>query len=217
MIKFRERNHVKIKEYYKIAGSKDRYIFEIAKSTDDFYNNCLVGSHILSMSKTIMNEVMCLAESLGARMWYQDTDSFFICKADLKLLKEKFKEKYDRELEGKDLGQFHNDFCSRDGNDNVDCATESLFIRKKLYFNKLLMKDKSENICYRSTGISPKAIEKSALKLDKNLNTAVYKLYRDLYDGKYVEMDLLDGASVFKFNKDCTVESRSNFKRIIHK
>jgi DNA polymerase elongation subunit (family B) len=116
-----------------VTGSKDLFIFEIHKSTIDFFNNCLVGSHILAMSKRIMNEVMCLSEDLGGRMYYQDTDSFFIHTDDLKMLETEFKKTYNRELVGKDLGQFHSDFSSRDGRSDVKYALECLFIRKKNY------------------------------------------------------------------------------------
>jgi DNA polymerase elongation subunit (family B) len=87
-LKYAVKNYMKIISWQKVNGSgrspswtkslsNDLYLFEIHKSTADFFNNCLIGSHILAMSKRIMNEVMCLAEELGLRMYYQDTDSFF--------------------------------------------------------------------------------------------------------------------------------------------
>jgi hypothetical protein len=100
MMKYRVRNYQKIISYQKVEGSDNdepTYMFEITKSTADFYNNCLLGSHILSMSKRIMNEVMCLAEDEKCHMYYQDTDSFFIDKDDLeKILKPAFEKKYNR-------------------------------------------------------------------------------------------------------------------------
>ena len=57
-----------------------------------------------------MNEVMCLAEDLNIKIYYQDTDSMHIEKDKLELLNNKFKLIYGRDLIGKNLGQFHNDF-----------------------------------------------------------------------------------------------------------
>jgi hypothetical protein len=37
-----------------------------------------IGAFILSMSKRIMSEVMCLAEDNGIEIYYQDTDSMHI-------------------------------------------------------------------------------------------------------------------------------------------
>jgi hypothetical protein len=62
------------------------------------------------MSKRIMNEVMCTAEDLGIRIFYQDTDSMHIDMNRLNDLAIEYKSRFGRELIGKNLGQFHNDF-----------------------------------------------------------------------------------------------------------
>ena len=38
-----------------------------------------IGVMILSISKRIMNEVICTAEDYGIEIYYQDTDSMHIC------------------------------------------------------------------------------------------------------------------------------------------
>ena len=53
------------------------------KPTNNHFNNSLLGIQILSMSKRIMNEVMCLAYDIGCHIFYQDTDSMHIFKDDL--------------------------------------------------------------------------------------------------------------------------------------
>ena len=53
---------------------------------------------------------MCLAYDIGCRIFYQDTDSMHIFKEDLPKLEQEFRQKYNRELRGKNLGQFHSDF-----------------------------------------------------------------------------------------------------------
>ena len=70
---------------------------------------------ILAMSKRIMNEVMTLAEDLKINVYYQDTDSLHIESDKLEELRTVFKNKYNRELIGKNLGQFHSDFESSKG------------------------------------------------------------------------------------------------------
>ena len=57
-----------------------------------------------------MNEVMTTAEDLDIKIYYQDTYSMHIVKDKLNLLADEFKKRYNRELIGKNLGQFHNDF-----------------------------------------------------------------------------------------------------------
>ena len=75
------------------------------KPTNNHFNNSLLGIQILSMSKRIMNEVMCLAYDVGCHIFYQDTDSMHIFKDDLPKLEEAYKNKYNRELRGSNLGQ----------------------------------------------------------------------------------------------------------------
>ena len=86
-------------------------IYKLQKATLNQFNNCLFGVTVLSISKRIMNEVMCLAEDLGINIYYQDTDSMHIEHDKLSLLSERFKEIHKRELIGENImGCFHNDF-----------------------------------------------------------------------------------------------------------
>eukprot|EP00966_Prymnesium_polylepis_P310999 7185420-Prymnesium_polylepis.1 len=62
------------------------------------------------MRKVIMNEVMCLAEDIGADIEYTDTDSMHIDFDKVDDLADAFRVKYGRELIGEHLGQFHVDF-----------------------------------------------------------------------------------------------------------
>ena len=47
---------------------------------------------------------------------------------DLEKLEKAFEEKYHRPLKGTNLGQFHSDFTSFNGREDVQCAVESLFL-----------------------------------------------------------------------------------------
>jgi len=48
-----------------------------------------------------MNEVMCTAEDNDVEIYYQDTDSMHLNVDDIDTLKNAFRLKYNRELEGK--------------------------------------------------------------------------------------------------------------------
>jgi hypothetical protein len=212
---YKNKNYEKIIDCSYVGGNKT--CFKVSKPINDYFNNVLLGSHVLAMSKRIMNEVMCLGEDIGCKMFYQDTDSFFIIKDDLAKLESMFETMYGRKLSGKDLGQFHPDFSSRDGRDDVVCAKECLFIRKKLYCCKLLMSDNTENITYRAKGTTDLAIEYAAKEKypDLNLVDAIFQLYKDIYNGEIIETDLCIGKPQFKINKNFTVESLTEFKRVI--
>ena len=84
-----------IKEVRKIPNSF-QYLVKQNKSIDKQFNNCVFGVSVLSMSKRIMNEVMCLAEDLKINIYYQDTDSMHIEHDKIKLLLEAFNNKYGR-------------------------------------------------------------------------------------------------------------------------
>jgi hypothetical protein len=85
-------------------------IVHLIKPIDDHRNIAQVGASVLSWSKRIMNEVMCLAEDLGIELFYQDTDSIHMYEENITKLSNQFKSKYNRELIGEELGQFHTDF-----------------------------------------------------------------------------------------------------------
>ena len=54
------------------------------------YNYCHCGVEILSMSKRIMNEVMCSAEDLDLEIFYQYTDSMHIKYEEVPILTKDF-------------------------------------------------------------------------------------------------------------------------------
>ena len=95
-----------------------KYRVKIHKSINKHFNYASCGVEILSMSKRIMNEVMCLAEDKGLKISYQDTDSLHIDYEHVEILKKEFTDKYGREIEGKYLGEFHVDFDLHDEDDN---------------------------------------------------------------------------------------------------
>ena len=143
---FIRNNFNSIREFAKL--SSDQYRFKTYRFEN--FNRQHVTCEILSVSKNIMNEVMCTADDMGAEIYYTDTDSMHIESDKVKPLADVFREKYGRELIGKNLGQFHSDFEFSESYHAVDgklvkvgesidavgeiLAVKSIFLgKKKLY------------------------------------------------------------------------------------
>lgn len=205
------RNYNWAKSYVKF-GSKTE--LNSVKSLNDHYNIAHVGVCILSMSKRIMNEVMCLAEDKQLELYYQDTDSIHIKDRDIQQLSSAFQEKYNRELIGKAMGQFHSDFSMK-GCSNIT-ARRSIFLGKKSYIDELVGYDSegNEHIDYhiRMKGIPETCMYYTATK---NGYANVFEMYEALLTGKKIEADLTEGGSKanFKFNDDYSIHTLSVFKR----
>lgn len=180
------------------------------------FNIAQVGTTILSMSKRIMNEVMCLAEDNNLDVYYQDTDSNHILDKDIEVLADLFEKKYGRELIGKGFGQFHSDFEIQGTTDVY--SRKAIFLGKKCYIDELvgMNKDGKEVIDYhiRMKGIPNSCILYTAEKLGYS---TPFELYEDLYKGKAISFDLTnDGTKAnFKFQKDYSVNTMSMFARTI--
>ena len=202
------------------------------KAINKHFNFTPLGVNILSMSKRIMNEVMCLAEDNDIPIYYQDTDSMHLRESDLNKLSELYKTKYHRELIGKSLGQFHSDFANIKGSENMPVAIKSIFVGKKTYIDMLYDKTTGEIAFHcRAKGIPTDVLVKTAnkkypdyipCKLIDGLvypqsigeNYSIYKLYEDLYSGREVEFDLCIGSKpCFDMKSNYSIKTKSSFIR----
>ena len=179
------------------------------KTLIEHYNIAQVGVCILSMSKRIMNEVMCLAEDNKCDIYYQDTDSMHLQDCDIKKLSDAFSAKYGRNLIGKGLGQFHSDFELKGCKDVY--ATKSIFLGKKCYIDELKGTDEvtgEEKIGFhiRMKGIPNKCIYHTCEQLGYE---NPYALYQDLYNGKKITFDLTNNNTkpVFKFDNNYSIHT----------
>ena len=218
---FLSRNYNWITSYSKF-GTKTKV--KKVKTLIDHFNIAQVGVSILSMSKRIMNEVMCLAEDNDLQIFYQDTDSMHIKDKDIATLSGAFTAKYGRELIGKNMGQFHSDFDIKykDNGIEYECknviARRSIFLGKKSYIDELVgTNEKGEEVVdyhIRMKGI-PNACLKHATK--KNNFANVFDMYEALYNGKSIEVDLTnDGEKAnFKYEADYSCHTLSIFKRTL--
>ena len=165
---FLKKNYNTIDSIEHIYGS-NLVKFKKLKPINDHFNFCLFGVNILSMSKRIMNEVMCLAEDNDIRIFYQDTDSMHLYERDVKRLGELFQNEYGRALIGKQLGQFHSDFATIVPGGKMPVAIKSIFCGKKSYID--MLQDDQGNIAFhaRMKGVPMESIAEKANAMFKEM------------------------------------------------
>ena len=237
---FIERNYNKIKsidilgsvtweELEQAAASEDEKVrgllhtklkIKTAEPIADHFNLASCGCEVLSMSKRIMNEVMCLAEDMSLNIYYQDTDSMHIESDAVKLLAAQYKIDYKRELIGKGMGQFHSDFDS-DVLKGEIYACESVFLGKKCYIDKLTdgeTKHPDGSLVYeyhtRMKGMNTLGIQHRA---DEDFDGDLMAVYKSLYDGNTLAFDLCGGGEkpTFDHQSNGTISSKREFIRNI--
>jgi hypothetical protein len=164
------------------------------------------------MSKRIMNEVFDCCERLDLRTYYQDTDSLHIACDDIPLLADEFMKRYERPLIGSQLGQFHSDFTSNDGDSRIEYARRSIFIAKKVYVDELVKSDGNIGIMSRMKGVPLKCVEIEA----RRKNMSIIELYERLFNGETITFDLTIGGPSFDMKPTFSMYSREHFSRRIH-
>ena len=195
-----------IQESRKIPES-NQYLVKINKTIDNQFNNCVFGVSVLSMSKRIMNEVMCLAEDLGINIYYQDTDSMHIEHDKIPFLNEEYKKIHGRELIGEDtIGCFHNDF------DELKDAYTTLHISlgKKMYYDELENDKGERSEHFRMKGIPNAVIIEHARRY---FNGSVKDLYEYLYKDNEIEFDLNSVSIRFEMEKTGEIKHKNKFLR----
>jgi hypothetical protein len=207
-----------IKEFNKINDSQT----EIKKlKLDDSFNLAHVGCLILSYSKRIMNEVMSLASDNKIDIYYQDTDSMHLKDRDIKPLRDLYFNKYNRELIGTNLGQFHSDFNLKNAAEGAEVyAVKSCFLGKKSYIDVLESKNKDGEIIngyhLRMKGIPDASLKYAA---EKDFGGDYYKLYEFLSTGKEYEFILnpYDYKVSFQYLQGGGIRTRQTqeFKRVV--
>lgn len=198
-----------IKSFRKV----NEYNYELERlKVDDSYNRGHIGCAILSMSKRIMNEVFDVANENGFPIYYSDTDSLHLNLKDVKPLEDKYREIYGKELNGKNLEQFHTDF-SLDGAVDEIYATKSIFLGKKSYLDCLESKDKDGNkitgFHIRLKGITEEGLNYEASKYPNSFEG----MYEDLANGKELNILLNPKDKVLFEYKKGFVNTKGNFYR----
>lgn len=189
----------------------DIYLIKKHKSILDHFNNAPCGVEVLSMSKRIMNEVMCTAEDNNLKIYYQDTDSMHIQSEDVVKLSSLYKQKYNRELIGKNMLQFHTDFSSKILKDEI-YAKESIFLGKKCYIDVLTDDSKKIDYHLRMKGVSSDSI---LHKAQEEHNYDVLQIYKNLFNNQSYNFDLTCKGLKACFNHDniSQISTKTKFTR----
>lgn len=224
-----------IKEITGIDG-KRRCIAKEVKPYNKHFAFVTFGVNILSMSKRIMNEVIATAEDLNIPVYIQDTDSIHIHQSKLNVLANEYRRRYDRELIGKSLGQFHSDFATFGSNNEMPVATRSVFVMKKTYIDQLMNKSGEIAFHIRMKGVCQDVIVEKANSMfpqdiqcsyedglvypidsvSSNEEYSIFHLYRTLYNGEPIEFDLATSKLHPCFDlSNFQVSTRASFVRVI--
>ena len=190
---------------------------------DESYNRAHIGVSVLSMSKRIMNEVMSISSDNNINIYYQDTDSMHMPDNEVKKLEDLFRDKYNRELTGKGLGQFHTDFSVDDKQAKNVISKNCIFLGKKSYIDMLKYEDKDGETQYtvhkRMKGINDIAIKNaSSVYDDKTEADRIFSLYKDLANNQTIEFVLNpETKPSFKFtSQGVQLIKTGTFKREIN-
>jgi len=207
----------------------NKYIIKLSQGINEHFSMPHVGAEILSMSKRLMNRVMCLAEDNGIIIFYTDTDSMHIDGKQVDKLAKIYRHKYGKEIIGTWLGQFHVDFtrkikalggvkCDKDKDPYSDHA---VFLHKKSYIDHLVLeKDgkKYEQYHIRMKGIPTKLIKENNEIVDIFGNISPVKdpmeLYTMMHGNANAEFDLAK-TCMFEMKPNYTVANRASFKRTV--
>ena len=214
------KNYNFISEYNEYGNGK--YKVEYIKQFNQHFNLAHIGSEILSMSKRIMNRVMCLAEDVKIRLLYTDTDSIHIRDCDIKKLSYVYKNKYNKTLIGNELGQFHTDFELKV--DGYKCknvvSVKSIFLGKKAYIDLLQGTHPISGEYIYGFHIRMKGVNEGAVRvysLENDMGDDIFKVYKNLYDGLCSKFDLIKGGNLnFKYDKNYNIVSDPIFTRTVN-
>ena len=161
-----------------------------------------------------MGKVFSCADDLNIKVYYQDTDSIHLNYEDVDKIVERCKDKYDLNLVGEDLGNFHVDFDLY-GATSETYAIESLFLGKKTYIDIFESTDKHGKTI-NSEHIRMKRIPAPCIKYHaEQHNITVLDIYKKLYNNEVVEFDLTNDGNKFvcRNNKDYTISNVTDFTR----
>ena len=200
------------------------YAYEIKSiDFDNSYNRNHIGAMILSYSKRIMNEIFNICNDNNYIVYYTDTDSIHLDFRDVKSLESKYKEKYHKNLNGKNLEQFHPDFNVVDEKgdkiktDGDIYSTEFLCLGKKSYIDKLEYKLKGDDTIYNDYHIRLKGITEDGLNHEVKKYDNYMEMYENIADGNEINFLLnpKDGIKpLFNF-KNGKVSTKGEFRRLV--
>ena len=192
----------------------DRFLLKQSKPLIMASSFPTFGVQVLSMSKRIMTEVMATAQDYGLPIYYTDTDSIHIDQSSIGPLSDLFRQRFHRELIGKNLGQFHSDFPESPAKE-MYISRYFVGVGKKAYLD--ILQDSRGNASYhvRLKGIPEQAILNEARRrCSQNPLGGLYNLYADLFNGVPQTFNLVyEGAVRFVRDANLAYRCRDDFKR----
>ena len=191
------RNYNFIKEVSFDSENSTKAFVKQIKPINKHFNLPQFGASVLSWSKHIMNQVMSTAEQNNINIYYQDTDSMHLNESDVDKLAEIYNQKYGRELIGKKMTQFHNDFDSFPDSIGQVHSRKLIALGKKSYLDILVDEQGNEGYHIRLKGIPKQCI----INKCKRMNITVEELYERMYKGESMSFDLTDGSNCFRKTK----------------
>jgi hypothetical protein len=127
----------------------------------------------------------------------------------LDLLCDEFHKKYNRELIGSDVGQFHPDFDELSG-DNIHTVC-SIFNSKKCYYDLIVDDNHKAAVHFRAKGIPQQAI----INYCKDMNISIFDLYNKVFNGEKVAIDIVKYCPSFATEKSGRIMDNYQFSRTI--
>lgn len=229
------RNHNIVQSWSKLPNG--RYVLKLKDVVKSHYARPHIGAQVLSMSKRIMNEVMCLAEDIGAKIYYQDTDSMHIEEDKIEELERKFTEMREKKkgsnknkfLKGSEMGQFHRDFDDKTlkksyankyntelPKDVIPKSNEAIFLGKKSYIDVLEYGQGDKKVYdyhIRMKGVPNKAI--TNYKDENNNIVSPLQLYKNAFKGEKLTFDLYRSGCIMDFLPNFTIADNAEFDRTV--
>ena len=196
LFKYIYRNYNYITEVIDEPNVSNVYVKKL-KAIDLHYNLPQFGASVLSWSKHIMNQVMCLAEQNGIEIYYQDTDSMHLREDDLPKLADLFQFNYHKQLIGSNMCQFHNDFDGFEGAVGKIYSKKLIALGKKSYLDILVDEKGNEGYHIRMKGVPKQCV----INKCKRMGITIEELYERMYNGEAMTFDLLDGSNCFRKTK----------------
>ena len=208
-----------IKEY---SGVDNPRVKVVSSEYDNSFSLNHVAVSILSTSKRIMNEVFNCMDKSKLPMYYTDTDSIHMNNVDVPILASTYKELYNKELIGKDLGQFHCDFTLGSCNDVT--SIHNISLGPKSYLDVLkgvnASGDVEHGLHIRLKGITSAGVEAKLVEygsVDIGRIEAAKSLFNSLAEGNSEKFTLNPTDSVsFDFTRDGVYTRKvGSFKRMV--
>ena len=210
----KEAENYMLKNFYKVdyryrVGTTDKWAIKYSVPVSLHFSSPHVGSEILAVSKTIMSEVMFLADDLKIEIFYTDTDSIHIDDSKISLLSEEYVKKYGRILIGKDMGQFHCDFeklnlLDNSTNKNVEIdmlySKEFIGLGKKAYIDRVVgfYENKTEKpITFTNENIAPVYIPEKNIEILSGESFEITPKEKVEINGSHVRMKGVSNKCIF--------------------